>query len=349
MGRASGGTPVGMGGTTRKPAAPSPMLLPGLAVVRRDETTLQVGLEPGRRARLPDSPQMRRTLASLVPGPVADPDADFTTPAASHALAILAHHRLLVDRGEVAAALTRLPDARTRSGVTALFAQQGPGAGQALRARAESTVSVRVAGRDPIASTWSATLTEQLLASGIGRVESAPQTRTRTHSGTLSGTLSGARAQPPTPLGPDVGVLISLGEPDRDLLNAAMGTGEAHLVVAILDGLARVGPFVLPGHTACLRCVDAHAEEHDDRRGVILDQVTGADEPVATLPAASDPALTAIALAWAARDVVSFVQGDRPATWSATVTLDKTLEIGTRRWLRHPHCGCCWGDLLDVV
>lgn len=311
--------------TTGGATVTNPMLLPGLAVVRRDESTLQVGLEPGRRACLPDSPTMRRTLASLIPGPVADPDADFAHPTAVQALAGLSRQGLVIDRGEVAAALTMLPDAATRSATTALFAQRGPGSGEALRARAESSVSVQTSGRDPIAATWSDTLIDLLHSSGIGRAETQHQ------------------------VGVDASILISVGEPDRDLLNLAMGTGEPHLIVAVLGGSVRIGPFVLPGHTACLRCVDAHLEEHDERRSVVLSQITGAGEPIAALPAASDPALTTMALGWAARDIVSFVQGDRPATWSTTVTLDETLEISTRRWLRHPHCGCCWGDLLDVV
>ena len=104
-----------------------------------------------------------------------------------------------------------------------------------------------------------------------------------------------------------------------------------------------LGPFVVPGATACLRCVDAHRGEADPRRGLVLEQA-------ASLPALTrdrvDPALHALALAWAARDVVTFVEGGRPATWSATVRVDAGLRLAPQEWLRHSHCGCSWGDQL---
>ncbi len=49
----------------------------------------------------------------------------------------------------------------------------------------------------------------------------------------------------------------------------------------------------------------------DGRRGVVLRQSTGTPAPV-------DPATRAAATALAVRDVVAYVDGDRPATWSAT-------------------------------
>ncbi|NUR06735.1 MAG: hypothetical protein HOQ45_06990, partial [Nocardioidaceae bacterium] len=62
-----------------------------------------------------------------------------------------------------------------------------------------------------------------------------------------------------------------------------------------------------------------------------------------TRPEPVDPLLAALALAWAARDLATYVDGRRPATWSATVTLQPDLsEIETRSWLRHPGCCCTW-------
>ena len=98
---------------------------------------------------------------------------------------------------------------------------------------------------------------------------------------------------------------------------------------------------MVPGATACLRCVDAHLDEGDGRRGMVLRQITGTPAPV-------DPATRAAATALAVRDVVGYVDGDRPATWSATTLLGPAPGLEHREWLRHPHCGCCWGDLLDL-
>ena len=38
----------------------------------------------------------------------------------------------------------------------------------------------------------------------------------------------------------------------------------------------------------------------------------------------------------------STAEGDRPATWSATLTLGADLALPRRDWPRHPHCGCSW-------
>ncbi len=47
--------------------------------------------------------------------------------------------------------------------------------------------------------------------------------------------------------------------------------------------------------------------------------------------ASVDPALHALALAWAVRDLVRYVEGDRPATWSATVDIDRRRPAAVRR------------------
>jgi hypothetical protein len=46
------------------------------------------------------------------------------------------------------------------------------------------------------------------------------------------------------------------------------------------------------------------------------------------------------------RDVVAYVEGEPPSTWSATVTIGPDLDPGRREWARHPHCGCSWADGL---
>jgi len=147
----------------------------------------------------------------------------------------------------------------------------------------------------------------------------------------------------------DCGILLGVGEPDRDLVDPWTRGGTPHLLVRLTEGRAVVGPFVLPGTTACLRCVDAHCTDADPAWPLLVrqyaslsahDRPDGAPEPV-------DPLLAALALAWAARDVASYLDGARPSTWSATVTLHPGLaSLETQEWLRHPGCGCSW-DLSD--
>ena len=73
----------------------------------------------------------------------------------------------------------------------------------------------------------------------------------------------------------EVTLVLADGEPRRDDVDGHVRDGRAHLVVAATAYGFTIGPFVLPGATACLRCVDAHLGQHDPRRAVVLEQVGG--------------------------------------------------------------------------
>lgn len=124
----------------------------------------------------------------------------------------------------------------------------------------------------------------------------------------------------------------------RDRVDPVVRSGRAHLVVEGGPDAWTVGPFVVPGVTACLRCVDAHLGEADPRRGVVLEQL-------ARLPGSPDPLGRAQALAWAVADLRGWLAGTTPGTWSASYTLGGAPR--RREWLRHPHCGCAWDVLAD--
>lgn len=134
----------------------------------------------------------------------------------------------------------------------------------------------------------------------------------------------------------DLALVLADGEPRRADVDEHVRDGRAHLVVAATAYGFTVGPFVVPGSTACLRCVDAHLGQHDPRRAVVLEQVGG-------LPVGPrDAGLTALAAGWAVRDLLSYAAGGRPSTWSATVEIGPDLAPRHREWTRHPHCGCSW-------
>jgi hypothetical protein len=137
-----------------------------------------------------------------------------------------------------------------------------------------------------------------------------------------------------------VRLVATAGEPRRDVSDALVRDDTAHLWLTALPGRLRVGPYVEPGRTACLRCVDAHLGDADPRRATVLHQL----EELPPDPGADlDPCLVRITVAWAVRDVVRRLDGRRPSLTSATVTVTDDLEVIRREWLRHPHCGCAWG------
>jgi hypothetical protein len=135
-------------------------------------------------------------------------------------------------------------------------------------------------------------------------------------------------------------LVVTLGEPRRRVSDRLVRDDVPHLWLAVLPTAVRVGPFVEPGRTACLRCVDARLGERDARRATVLHQL---DElPVAPY-AVWEPCLLDLGVAWAVRDTVRRLDGEAPALRSATVTVTADLEVTRRDWLRHPHCGCAWG------
>ncbi|MGI9157570.1 MAG: hypothetical protein ACR2FG_13215 [Marmoricola sp.] len=148
----------------------------------------------------------------------------------------------------------------------------------------------------------------------------------------------------------DLGLLVGVGEPDRDLLDPWVQAGVPHLVLRLSEGVAWIGPFVVPGSTACLRCVDAHHTDSDPRWPLLVAQQAAQTACVRPdgVPEPVDPVLTQLALSWAVRDLACHVEGAVPATWSATLRMPPQLaETESVTWLRHHECGCSWNAVQD--
>lgn len=287
---------------------PRPTLRPGVRVVRRDAQRLQVGTQPGARLVLPDSPEVRALLDALLSTrqPV--------LPDRRHEdwMQRLWAAGLVVDADRLRADLAGpVP----RAAVAAAYAQAGPQAHDRLDCRVRATVDLVAP------APWREHVTELANAAGI---------RTAAERGSL--------AQHPTP---DVVLVVEPGgELARPALDEWMRESRPHLTVRNLAGRVEVGPLVAPGLTACLRCVDAHRADLDPGHGLVVEQhAPRPEEPC-------DPLLMRLALALAVRDVVTFLEGERPRTWSATVAVEESLRLDQREWTRHPRCGCSWQEVF---
>jgi hypothetical protein len=135
-------------------------------------------------------------------------------------------------------------------------------------------------------------------------------------------------------------LVATIGEPRRSLSDDLMQRDVPHLWLAVFPASVRVGPFVEPGRSACLRCLDAHLGERDPRRATVLLQL---GELSARHPMAYDAALAMVGSGLALREMARYLDGDLAALRSATLTVGSDLEVARRAWLRHPHCGCAWG------
>jgi bacteriocin biosynthesis cyclodehydratase domain-containing protein len=136
-----------------------------------------------------------------------------------------------------------------------------------------------------------------------------------------------------------------VGEPEREQLDAWMRAGVPHLLLRLTEGHALIGPFVLPGQTACVRCLDAHHTDVDPAWPLLVTQQAAAVTRVRedTVPEPVDVLLATLAASWVARDLVSHVEGRPFSTTSTTIRLDPHLTaLETHCWPRHPACGCAW-------
>jgi hypothetical protein len=242
--------------------------------------------------------------------------------------------------------------ARTAAELPAALAAGGTG----WRARRAAAVVVDGATR------VGAPLAAVLAASGVGRVSVRDRGLT-TAADTVVGGLTVAdegrpralaaaeavrRASPLTDLRPlppgtpaDVVVLARPWAASDPLVAGLQRGGVPHLVATVRGQTGVVGPLVVPGATACLRCADLHRRDADPRWPALAAQLTAGEaaEGGATVTCL----LTAVT---AAMQVLAFLDGSaRPATLGATVELaPPELVPRLRRWPPHPGCGCLGED-----
>lgn len=112
-----------------------------------------------------------------------------------------------------------------------------------------------------------------------------------------------------------------------------------HLQVRLIDGLGLVGPLVLPGRTACLRCLDLHLAAGDPCWPTVAADLAGR-------VGSAGPATVAATAALAAEQALTALDAV-VAAGPAPPTLDGVLELDVRRgtlrrvrWPAHPRCSC---------
>jgi bacteriocin biosynthesis cyclodehydratase domain-containing protein len=131
-------------------------------------------------------------------------------------------------------------------------------------------------------------------------------------------------------------------EPPADSVEPLMRSGCPHLAVGRRGAGAVVGPFVRPGATPCLRCVDLSRCQSDPAWAAVRDQVSAPDT-AAVLAAPASGVVLAAATALAAAEVLAHVEGRQPATVAATATLSSHTPFpALRSWPTQPSCGCAW-------
>jgi len=328
-----------------------PALKPGLLTVWRNRDTVQIGIDP-RRAIALTGMRGAAVLLGLLDGSrdlaqvlAAAGEAGISAEAADRVITLLAVGGALHDF-PVTAYRAMPPGLRTRLApelATAALAHGDADGGAAILARRQGTC-VRVEGMSRVGLG----IASFLNASGIGMVISAgrpPGAPPPAGPAALTGAslpagpspFAGRAGPAATRRRPDLVILADIHR--RELPEILRREGVPHLLAAASEAIGVVGPLVLPGRTACLRCLDLTRAERDPAWPLILAQLTGGGAD----PPACDTVLAAAVATQAAAQALAFV--DRPA--SASAVTNGTLELvmpdwqwRRRSWAPHDRCGC---------
>ena len=337
-----------------------PQLRTDVPLIWRTDDLLQFGTDPKRARAVPASNEERDWLASLDGARGMSPalyaaDVRGIEPATATGLL-----EALSDAGALEDAGLDVPELRTATvaerarlapDVAAVGLALGPpGAGvRSMSARRRSKVEIRGSGR---VGTAVATL---LAAAGVGTIaveerdqgeDVTPFTAGAPHSGTVRAAIE--RCAPSTrvldsrrdPAPPDLVVLADRPHVDPEDVATLVAADVPHLIVHAAGSRAVIGPLVVPGRTACLRCVYLTRRDRDATWPRQAAQLVRLPEPKAV-----DVLLATVAAAVAARRVCGVLEspdGLPPGAGTAVEFDMITQRFTSRAWSPHPICGCTW-------
>jgi bacteriocin biosynthesis cyclodehydratase domain-containing protein len=121
-----------------------------------------------------------------------------------------------------------------------------------------------------------------------------------------------------------------------------------HLPVVVRETTAVIGPFVLPGRTPCLRCVELTRGDRDPAWPVLAAQLigerTGVEPCDVGLASAAGSIVALHVLAWLDRGI-----DPPPPTIGGTLELSLAdLRLRRRTVAAHPGCGCGAVDAVPL-
>lgn len=337
-----------------------PVLTPAARRLWRDPETLQLGRASARAVVLSGLDPVTRRVLPLLDGTreraqvVADAEAAGCPGERTELLLdLLASTGLLEDAGAdlgPLAALDRAERERLTADVASLALLRGDGGLPAARHRADARLVVVGAGRvgAPVAAA--------LKISGIGSVDvldDVPAAAQDAGVGGLDlsdvgrsrGEAARARLRAAAPSGPsgpvshaDLVVLAPARPEQLEEARRLVEPGTPHLLAEVRETTGVVGPLVLPGRSACLRCLDLTRTDLDPDWPALAAQLAVPSRA----RVACDGPLALMVAAQAALQVLALVDGTvDPAAVGGTLELALPDWRWRRRtWPVHPDCGC---------
>ncbi len=334
-------------------------LKPGLLPVWRDSNTLQIGID-SRRAVAVSGIGRTAALIGLLDGSrdhramiAAAGALGISAEVADRLITLLAAAGVLDDFP--AGALRAVPDSlRSRLApelaTTSLAHGDGDGGARSLARRSGTYVRIYGAGK---VGSCIATL---LAAAGIGHVAcrdagqafAADLAPAGLCEADIGEPRSAGAARAVRRTAPEVRTDDDTGQPDVAVLTGShapelaarlMADGVPHLTATAGEAIGIVGPLVIPGRSACLRCLDMTRAERDPAWPLVLAQLV---ERQPSTPACDCVLATSVA-AQASGQVLTFVDRGGKADAVTNGTLELVLpgwQWRRRTWMPHADCGC---------
>ena len=138
---------------------------------------------------------------------------------------------------------------------------------------------------------------------------------------------------------PEVFLKIFIGNGHEALIAQSMSEDEIHLIVAAPDGPSiDVGPLVIPGKSACSRCVTlARSDQHSLSREIDIFRSTHTELEIPV-------SLSHFVAAQIASEILRFIDTKKSALISTRVRTNYLDVCNPQhiRFARHPLCGCSW-------
>jgi bacteriocin biosynthesis cyclodehydratase domain-containing protein len=332
-----------------------PTLLPGLRRLWRSRQRLQLGVDPGRAVvlELPDHRAAR--LLDLLDGTRSErvllTEAGRCGIREPHARALLDALRAA---GLVVGAQTLLPHnlpepvRRRLADEAASLALRGTDApatpAQILRRRAAARVAITGRGRlvAPVALALAQAGVGHVATDHAGAGHVAPASG---GVGPVTPAVDGLAAEidrvapgtKTTPLRRGEATFAVHAGPTGPASLAAAGYARhrlPHLALAVRDSAVLVGPLVPPQGRPCLNCLDLHRIDRDPAWPQLAAQLAVPDRE----PCAAATLLSAAGLATG--EVLSWLDGEAPATVGAVVEVAAPGRLRRRSWPPHPRCHC---------
>jgi bacteriocin biosynthesis cyclodehydratase domain-containing protein len=319
-----------------------PAIKSGLLPVWRDRDTLQIGIDPRRAIALSGMGEAA-LLIGLLDG--SRDREQVIAAAAGLGIPAEATERVLTLLA-AGGALDDFPAGTLRALPAPLRARLAPELATTSLARRDGDGGAKAIARRRAAVVWiegdrriGRAIARILSASGIGqiRLRRLPAESIAHPAREPASAAAGARERRRAsyPVRPDLVILV--GNRAADQAAQLARDRIAHLAVMAGEAIGIVGPLVVPGKSACLRCLDYVRAGNDPAWPLILAQVRRRRPE----PAACDAVLTAAVAAQAAGQALTAIETAPIASAAANGTLE--LVLPDWRWRRRtwsPHAAC---------